>query len=600
MLLTCFRSIGIAIVALGATAAWARPFKVNVTPLFTGSTSEYVSPLSIEIQNLGPHAQGVVRLISGASETVYPVELPSGSTKQIVVTPSEGSPRAVLETNQGSANFLIPERNAGFYRPILQIGGSEGDLLFVSLGDSDNPEEQTPMIDFYCVPEAAPERSVGYSGQSVIVLASGSERLSDAAVQAISQWVMLGGKLLFQGGASAAVLRDPRWADLLPISPSAPRALPKIAWLETFSPIPAGPITVMDATAKPGMPTNLEQGLPLVASRLYGLGTVHYVAFDLTEPPLSRWEGRKLLFDALFPSPTPRWEDGTLHEQSAQAILNWSQYELPYSDSEFDVALFSTSTVALILGLYVLCVIPLNFAVLKKLGKREWAWMTAPILSVLFASIFFSAARGLYRSQLSFTTRTLVISDAGSHQSIAFGNLETFFPKAGRYPVQFEGLEQLSLHSNDSIPTMPRTKLQLVDDGMEPSGSLTTQNLTFSGMQYQQRLSHEGPWAEVRLQGDRYVVQNRSPHRLKDVKVILGTEHEVALGTLEPGAASSGKVQPRRQLGSNDWVSEFPCEQAFLLAELPDWAPGPQWGARVGGGVQLVMSTSLPLPKFSP
>lgn len=43
------------------------------------------------------------------------------------------------------------------------------------------------------------------------------------------------------------------------------------------------------------------------------------------------------------------------------------------------------STVALFLGVYLIVLVPVQYAVLKRLGKREWAWGVTPALALVFA-----------------------------------------------------------------------------------------------------------------------------------------------------------------------------------------------------------------------
>ena len=59
------------------------------------------------------------------------------------------------------------------------------------------------------------------------------------------------------------------------------------------------------------------------------------------------------------------------------------------------------SQMLMVLAIYFVVVVPVNFLVLKKLGRGEWAWFTAPIISLIFAGVLFSRAQNLYSAKMS-------------------------------------------------------------------------------------------------------------------------------------------------------------------------------------------------------
>lgn len=69
------------------------------------------------------------------------------------------------------------------------------------------------------------------------------------------------------------------------------------------------------------------------------------------------------------------------------------------------------------LGIYALVVAPVNLLVLKRMGRREWAWFTVPAISILTAVTFWVAAN-FSINDTQFAQATVVVGSPGASHAL--------------------------------------------------------------------------------------------------------------------------------------------------------------------------------------
>ena len=216
------------------------------------------------------------------------------------------------------------------------------------------------------------------------------------------------------------------------------------------------------------------------------------------------------------------------------------------TDSVFQVEMPGTGKVFLILAAYFVCVVPLNFLILRKLNRGEYAWITSPIIGLAFAGVFFLIASDLYGAGLSRSTTGLVVAHQGSSVAYGFGNQELFFPSGGRYDLKFSGVEAISdvPNYNYYMGSLSDTGFagDLYDVGEITATRAAVSNLAFREIHFRQaldwpyripltlELTSDGP--NVHAVGS---ILNDTPYTMLDVQLHLGFR-QVYLGTIESGA----------------------------------------------------------------
>ncbi|HSI73084.1 MAG TPA: hypothetical protein VK934_07885, partial [Fimbriimonas sp.] len=348
-------------------------------------------PVTVELDNDGPDARGVLRINGPSFRTDYPIEIPRGGKKRLITYPTAdyGETSFVLQTDQGRiVHNMSPEMKwQQGQQVLLEITDTPGEMAFIR-DKSQSGESQLSVQDAYTRPGQSPDRAVGYSGLGAVILGSGSERLTDREVEALKLWTMSGGTLVFLGGASAPILNDVRWAEALPAKNFRTVNLSGSSTLSDLGGLTAREFTITDGKPLAIANRTLDGPHLISAERQFGIGRVIYLSMNLLEAPLDKWDGRRKAFIKLV-RPT---------ELNGRRVFvsNYSRESNPMTTSPipagptaantqrdpFSTKLPPASQVFLVLGIYFLVVVPLNFIVLKKLNRAELAWFTAPVISL--------------------------------------------------------------------------------------------------------------------------------------------------------------------------------------------------------------------------
>jgi len=235
--------------------------------------------------------------------------------------------------------------------------------------------------------EALPPDPLGWEGLDVLVLNDvDTTVLSGGQRRALETWVAHGGHLIVGGGAGAA-RTVAGVADLLPVAVGGIHSVDDLWALgeRMSAPIVAGPYAVAEAGLRDGeilIEQREEQSdgrgdLILLARRAYGAGRVDYMAFDAGLNSFARWDDNTLLWKWIVEPKVTGAERFTIHNgySAHEAVNAIPGLELP-----------STLQLLAFMLVYTLLIGPVNYVVLRKLDRRELAWLTIPALVVGFTA----------------------------------------------------------------------------------------------------------------------------------------------------------------------------------------------------------------------
>ncbi|WP_395139888.1 hypothetical protein, partial [Armatimonas sp.] len=197
------------------------------------------------------------------------------------------------------------------------------------------------------------------------------------------------------------------------------------------------------------------------------------------------------------------------------------------------------STIALFLGAYLLAVVPLQYLILRRLDKREWAWGTTPLLAGAFALGAYVVG-GQGRSRAAFyNTAAVIETAAGRTTGAAVARFGLYSPDRTTYSLTaptadtsfFRTVGDLSSLSSAQVPGQP-TRLQdfAVPQWAMRSVSLYTTDLPLGG----------GVTASLKRRGAvlEGTVTNNTGVTLESVQVHFGTGRAL-IPNLAPGATQT-------------------------------------------------------------
>lgn len=343
------------------------------------------------MSNEGAGVEGELRVsrdVTGdPASGVYarPVALPAHSRKaySLLVPSAEFSARSHMEVQLVAGGEVLAAQQAA----VTWL--REGDRLYGIASDSPSTlnflNDVAPAGGRGVVAHldlvALPSDPLGWEGLDVLVLSDvDTTGLSTEQRGALGTWVAHGGHLVVGGGpgvgrTAAGV------AGLLPVVIGATRSVDDLwavgEWVG--APVAPGPYAVVQAVLRDGE-VLLRQAdelgdLILLARRTCGAGTVDFLAFDAGLNPFTRWDDNRLLWERVVGMQAPHVRPLALRNgySASDAVRAIPGMALP-----------SVLHMLAFMLVYTILVGPVNYLVLRKLDRRELAWLTVPALVVGF------------------------------------------------------------------------------------------------------------------------------------------------------------------------------------------------------------------------
>jgi hypothetical protein len=436
------------ITAVPAQAQTTPGLSLSVEAGFDGwYKSAYWLPVYISAANSGAAIDGELRLVISdgpGNETIYttPLDLPTQSDKRVTMVVKVPRSLTSLEVDlvvNGRSLGSATTRTGGLrnlpphtllYGVVTPDGGS-----FDFLADVDGRRGESAVA--YLSPQHLPDTPPAWSSLDVLILHdTDSSQFSPAQRQALTGWIQSGGQLVVVGG--------PGWqptssslADWLPVTPQGVEnidSLPALSQQAGVAFNSSGPYLVTSSSLRQGELLWHQEGLPLLARRDWGEGGVYFLALDPTLAPLRGWTGQPVLWQSIagqVPDLTP-WSQGIQNGRSAvTAVSTLAQRTLP-----------TAGTLMLFMFIYIILIGPVNYKLLKRRGQREMAWVTIPVLVLIFSGIAYATGFGLRGNAPILNQMSIVTGQAGSEQARVQTIIGLYSPSRSSYDL---GLPQTAV-----------------------------------------------------------------------------------------------------------------------------------------------------------
>jgi hypothetical protein len=469
------RSLGqllVAACALGlllvVSPALAQELQWQPTIGFGGVYTEGAwTPVFVDIANSGPSVSGEIRLPVYAGmrmmrgdereiNYVVPVELPQHSKKRYMLyVPPERLEKIYLVAGGREHEQAVPTGQAMSPQDTLTVvlGGDSGLLNYLagaqavpsSAGvegfDFDTGQVEPAFVQIgHATWEALPDSWVGWEGVDAVVLGDANfASASQESVEALLEWVELGGTLIVPGGAVSPLMAASPIGHLLPMDVQQTTTVPNLDALADWTDHALAPLPALIAAGSLVPEAELLCGSaeqPLIAVRPFGAGRVAMTAFDYSASPVKYWDGQTEMWRRLLsrapapPSVTEGVETGP-----------GSPYR-PYGDllTLSDAATYAPAATLPpfwlllgFLGAYVIVLVPVNYAVLNRLDRRELAWLTTPAVVLVFTLGAYGVGYGMRGHQVIFGRLGIIEAIPGSERAKGHGYLGLFSPSRTRY-----------------------------------------------------------------------------------------------------------------------------------------------------------------------
>jgi hypothetical protein len=513
--------------------------------------------LAITLANDGAPVTGYVAADTTDGVARRLVELPAGARKQVMLfvqpEPFQRSVEVRFEVDDeelAAADVAVDALDSGLtHVVIISDGGGSLRPQILARGQAGTPEP----IDLAA--SDLPERAEPLRGIKAIVWAADSTVLSDGQHLSLERWVASGGHLVVIGGPDWQA-RTAAFAEILPVLSLAAldgaSADQLATWVGADAP-PAGEQTAATGTLAPDAQQLValdESGTqPLLAVGSRGAGRVSYVALDLATAAFQGWDGSARLWARLLPDNRLAAQFGgfPIEEEAAnamtQALSNLPALDVPPAEL----------LLAVIVG-YILLIGPISYLVLRRVDRRELAWVTAPLLVVLFSACSYGIGSSMKGSQIIVNEISLVRTTIGGAAASVQTYAGVFSPTRATYDLTVRAdalLAPLRSQAFEPVPVEERSYLMEQGDPARLRG-LEVSVFGFQSVRAESVVAYS-PSLEVEWQidGDAITgtVRNGGDAPIEDVAVINTTGGEM-VGDLDPGESDEFTFSLRNFNGS--------------------------------------------------
>jgi hypothetical protein len=444
------RLAGAGLIALAALGPAAAPALAADAPTMTARVllqghARLGSWIAIEVHlvNSGPSISGEIRLQGGSqggTRYATAVQLDSPSDKTWILhaqPPSFGQQLEVVLVSGGQ--ILLRQKVAvTIHDPGQLVVGVIAENAPGIVGNLSLPavQNQQPAVIVPLTTADLPTRIEAWSALDRLVWQDvDASTLSTEQLTAMRGWLALGGRLVIVGGTAGIGALGGFPDDLLPFRPSSTIdvAAGSLASLLGSPPLGTKDLPAMAGDLARGRVLATSGDRVVAAQAVYGSGTVTVLGID----PTVGWPAEDGPSRALWPTLIPARSEGTVgmtdDSQIVSAVSNLPSLALP-----------PLGGLLLLLFGYIALIGPINYLVLRRNDRREWAWITMPILIAGFAVGAYAFGSALRGSSIIVNEVGIVRGAPDATEGSASVYLGVFSPTRGTYQVAVPGGALLS------------------------------------------------------------------------------------------------------------------------------------------------------------
>ena len=526
--------------ALAPTAFAADPPTMTARVLLQGHArlGSWIA-IEVHLKNNGPAITGELRLqggTQGGTRYSIAVELASPSDKTWVLhaqPPSFGQQLEVVLAN--GTNVILRQKVAvTIHDPGQLIVGVVADNSPGIVGSLSLPavQNQQPAVVVPLTVEDLPSRIEAWSAVDRLVWQDvDASSLKSEQLAALRGWLALGGRLIIVGGTGGIGALGGFPDDILPYRPTSTVDVAPASLSSLLGSLPN------EATDVPAMAGELIRGRAIATSgdrviaaeTNYGSGSVTILGID----PTVGWIGASNAVRSLWPNLIPP------RSGVAVGITDDSQIVTAVGNLP-SLALPPTGGLLLLLIGYIALIGPLNYVVLRRIDRREWAWVTMPILIVGFALGAYAFGSALRGSSIIVNEVGIVRGAPDATEGSAQVYLGVFSPTRGTYQIGVPGGALLSSPISGDVFGGTAANLDVLQG--EPPGASHVRDLAV-GFGSLRTIRAESAATVPKIHADLRLVngsltgtiRNDSTVTLEKPAVVLGGNVKV-LHDLAPGA----------------------------------------------------------------
>jgi hypothetical protein len=543
----------VAVPAFGADAP-AHRITMTVTPLLGGRVvqGEWAA-VRVRLENDGPAVDGEIRVSSaesGATRYGLAVQLPTGARQEHIAYGQAGFYRERLSVELVAGGEVLLHQDAtvrsdepGTRGVAIVAERPERLMADVRNAAAGRGGRQTSVDAM--APGELPGRVLAWAAVDELVWQDiPLSTLSMEQLDAIRTWIALGGHLVIVAGSSGDTVLGGFPADLLPYQPDGLVDVPAADLAPLVGVLPA------DATPLPALAGDLLGGRSLAdsgdrtiaATMRVGEGSVTLLGIDPATAWLTGTAAARALWGRVLPVAQGAIGGGGWPDDSAlvAAVGYLPALSMPRMDHLF-----------LLFLAYVILLGPINYLVLRRLDRREWAWITMPVLVIGFTAGTFLLGVVLKGTDVVVNEVGIVRGSADADRGMADVYAGVFSPVRSTYDVRVNGGAFLS----ESIQSQQDRSGPGLDILLGEPARLRAFEVGFGAVRpFRAQAAVDTPRIEtdLRLEGGRITgtIRNASELPLDEVRLAY-SGRAARVGSLDPGESRAVDLETGSGVGGS-------------------------------------------------
>ena len=396
-----------------------------------------------------------------------------------------------------------------------------------------------------------PDSPYAYKWVDAVILADLSlDTITDARWDALIKWVKNGGALIVSGGSDINRFRAKQLQELLPVSPEGVKQVGALSALADRYQVPVRVTSVPLVTGalRADSATLCAQGdVQLLSSRRLGNGVVIFCAFDLLHPEIRAWPGQPAMWEEIMQAAQGDLKAADIVKSATAASWNSGYRGLADALAGLQATEAPSFTfIGLFLLAYIILLVPVNYWLLRKWDRKELAWVTAPIIVLVFTTGAYAVGYSVKGGTLFLRYATIIEGSVGTDDWSAYTVASVFSPRQTRYDISVSDptaiasevtLDATSFRANTGDLTIERGRVTTVKDALV--NMWDSRNFAFES---QVDLGGVVNGSAVPAGNSfRVKITNNTRHRLEDAMVSFGG-YSARVGSLTPGQGWDGSV----------------------------------------------------------
>ena len=388
--------------------------------------------IDVHVRNDGPPIIGELRLdggVQGKTRFGTPVDLPTQSEKsyRLYAQPPAFGRELTIDLIEGDSTIASTKAAFAVHEAQQLIIGVVAERPGEIVGGLDllpNQNAVAPLVIGLTVADL-PDRVEAWSAiDRLIWQDTDSTTLTTEQLEAMRGWIAGGGRLIIVGGTAGPSSLSAFSDDILPYRPEATTDVAPASLQGLLGELPddAADLPALAGVAggrtSPGRQRRPGRSPPSAPT---AAAPSPIVGFDPTIGWLAESSAGEGLWRRLLPA---RSSGGPVVGDDSQIVSAASQ--LP------TLALPPIGGLIALLGAYILLIGPINYLVLKRLDRREWAWVTMPALIVVFAVASYGIGSFLRGSEVIVNEVAIVRGAPGATEGTAQSTSASSRRAAGR------------------------------------------------------------------------------------------------------------------------------------------------------------------------